>query len=103
SPTPPPTAAPEPTPSPTPEPTTLAITELHLHDIDGSPLQFLSIDTHDLFGGFTPIHGTLTIQGEGDIAAVRLEITDPATGALVTADLLTGAIGGLPLPLGADG
>ncbi len=105
TPSPSPTATPEPTPTPTPtpEPPPLAVAALTLNDIDGAPLQFLSVDEHPHFGGSTLVHGTLAIEGEGTIAAITLEITDPATGALVHASLTAAAGEQLLLPLGAAG
>lgn len=95
SPTPSPTATPSPSPTPTatatPLPPTLAVTRLTLHDIDGSQLQFLSVDEHTLFGGSTLVHGTMTIEGEGTVSSVVLEITDPATGAVSETGLAAGA------------
>ncbi len=103
TPSPTPTATPSPTPTATPEPPTLAISQLSLQDIDGSPLQFLSIDEHPYFGGFTPVHGTIAIVGEGEIASVTLEIIDAANGASATVELAQPASTQLLLPLGEAG
>ncbi|MEZ4570252.1 MAG: hypothetical protein R2849_07975 [Thermomicrobiales bacterium] len=105
SPTPSPTATatPEPTATATPEPPALAIANLALNDIDGSPLQFLSIDEHPLFGGSTLVHGTIAIEGEGEVSSVSLEITDEANGAVIEVDMTGDAGEQLLLPLGESG
>jgi Penicillin-insensitive murein endopeptidase len=103
TPSPTPTATPSPTPTATPEPPTLAITDLSLHDIDGSPLQFLSTDEHPYFGGFTLVNGTIEIEGEGEIAAVTLEITDTTNGASIEVELAQAAREQILLPLDEAG
>ena len=109
--TPSPTATASPTPSPTPEPTAtptpdlplLYIDEVVLNDIDGTPLQFLSADEHPHFGGFTLIHGTITIVGEGEVTDVVLEVIDSATEASFEVGLTPAAREQLLLPLGDEG
>lgn len=78
------TASPTFAPSPTPEPSAtatqppevgLAITSLALHDIDGEPLRYLSIDQHPYFEGDTLIHGTIAITVPPDTSLSTLLVT----------------------------
>lgn len=100
-----PTATLEPTvtPTPTPDQPLLYIDDLTLNDIDGSPLQFLSADVHPHFGGFTLIHGTIAIAGEGEVVDIVLEVSDHATDAAFEVPLTASAREQLLQPLGDDG
>lgn len=101
-PTPSPTATPEPTATPTPEPT-LRIVELTLNDIDGSPLRFVSADEHPHLGGFTLVHGTLAIEGEGEISEVVLEVIEVSTGVTFEIGLAPAAQAALSTSLAETG
>jgi hypothetical protein len=124
----PPTASPEPTAPPTPEPTASAtpkptntptpvptasltatpepppieITALELHDIDGATLGALSADEHPYFGGNTPVHGVIRIEGVGTLADVVLEVRENDV-VIATAPLVEDASAALLGPLDAPG
>ena len=109
--TPSPTATPTPTNTPTPSPTatptatpepTIEITELELHDIDGVPLNSLSVDEHPYFGGNTPVHGVIRVEGEGTLADVDLEVLEQDV-LIATAPLMDDAKAILLGPLDAEG
>lgn len=125
----PPTATPRPTSTPTPSPTatatpeptstatptatatatptatsepTIEITDLELHDIDGVPLIGLSVDEHPYFGGNTPVHGVIRVEGEGVLADVVLEVLENDV-LIATAALVEDAKAVLLGPLDAEG
>jgi hypothetical protein len=81
----------------------LYVAELTLNDIDGSPLESLSVDEHAHFGGLTLIHGTIAIEGEGEITDVVLEVVDYATQASFEVGLVSEAREQLVGPLGETG
>ena len=82
----------------------IGITRLQLHDIDGSPLQYLSADAHDYFGGNTRIHGTITVEGAAGDALRSLQLEVLQGGAEVATARLAGSVQGTLLTaFGADG
>jgi hypothetical protein len=52
----------------------LAIPNRKLHDIDGSPLLYLSGAPHTYYGGDTLVHGTLTVRGSTSDALTQLSL-----------------------------
>ena len=97
------TATPSPIPSPTatPEPT-IEITDLELQDIDGVPLIGLSVDEHPYFGGVTPVHGVIRVDGDGTLADVVLEVLENDV-VIATAPLVEDARSVLLGPLDGEG
>lgn len=72
----------------------LAIRELELNDIDETPLTQFSDDQHAYFGGMTPIHGTITIEGDKSDELTTLELEIIENGAVVGTAELDGAVRG---------
>lgn len=74
----------------------IAISELTLHDIDGSALGLLSADEHNYFAGSTRVHGTITVEGpeNDDLNDLVLEVVQGG-GVVATASLSSAARGGL--------
>ena len=80
-------ATPTHSPTATPDPDALTITELVLNDIDDTQLRHLSVSEHPYFGGYTRVHGTLSITGTGDLTDLVLEVV--ASDAVITTTGLT--------------
>jgi len=73
----------------------IRISNLQLHDIDGSSLTFLSTSGHPYFGGNTRVHGTLVIAGPFDESLEELKVEVLEGGVIATGVLsanLTGTL-----------
>lgn len=73
----------------------IRISELNLHDIDGSSLGFLSASDHTYFGGNTRVHGTFAIAGPSDESLEELTVEVLEGGVIATGALsanLTGTL-----------
>lgn len=73
----------------------IRISELQLHDIDGSSLQFLSASGHPYFGGHTRVHGTLAIAGPFNESLEELKVEVLEGGTIATGILSANLAGTL--------
>ena len=96
-----PTVTPMPSPTPSPDPNALTISELALNDIDDTRLRHLSVSDHPYFGGFTHVHGTITITGTGNLTDLVLEVV-AADEVITTTGLTPPARDALIQPFGDD-
>lgn len=69
----------------------LQITSLVLHDIDGTPLNFLSASPHAYFDGNTRVHGTITIEGDDHVIIDSVVLEVVQAGGVVATGTLTGS------------